>query len=143
MSYSTATFQAMSILVYIHFKTEDDLPEFLSTRAICENLGIPTPTAVKVINSLKAANLIATREGAKGGNLLVRPISEITVLDVFTAVEPNRPLFKVYHEISGDYEVGDYKDLDQLISNGIQCLVDADQAMRGSLSSVTLADLIP
>ena len=141
MSYSTATFQAMSILVYIHFKSEDGLAEYLSTRAISQNLGIAFPTAVKVLNKLNAAGLIVTKEGAKGGNLLARPIAEMTVRDVFNAVEPNRPLFRVHQGIA--VEADGYDDLDTLINNGVQCLVAAERAMEESLASVSLADLIP
>ena len=104
-------------------------------------LNIPAPTAVKVLHKLSAAGLTHTKEGAKGGNLLARPIAEMTVRDVFNAVEPNRPLFRVHQGIA--VEADGYDDLDTLINNGVQCLVAAERAMEESLASVSLADLIP
>ncbi|MCC8122327.1 MAG: Rrf2 family transcriptional regulator, partial [Oscillospiraceae bacterium] len=83
MAYSTATFQAVSILLFIHFKSEEGLYDYLSTRTISDMLNIPAPTAVKVLHKLNAAGLTHTKEGAKGGILLAKPISEITLLEVF------------------------------------------------------------
>ncbi|MDH6364171.1 Rrf2 family protein [Enterococcus sp. PF1-24] len=137
MSYSTATFQATSILLYIHFKTEDGLYDFLSTRSISEYLSIPNPTAVKILNKLRVAGLIHTKEGAKGGNLLTKSISEISMLEVFTAVEQDKPLFKIQHNFNIDYE-----NLDSIVNSGIECLNDAEKAMKESLSKKTLLDLI-
>lgn len=137
MAFSTATFQAISILLYIHIKTEEGLYDYLSTRTISEKLNIPVPTAVKVLNKLNAAGIIQTKEGSKGGNLLSKPISHITVFDVFTAIEQERPLFKVQHNFNLEYE-----KLDSIKEKGIQCLKDAENAMKQSLQMVTLLELI-
>lgn len=137
MAYSTATFQATSILLYIHFKTEDGLYDFLSTRSISEYLSIPAPTVVKILSKLNAAGLIQTKEGAKGGNLLSKSVSEITMLDVFTAIEQDKPLFKVQHNFNIDYIY-----LDSIVENGVRCLKNAEDVMKESLSKTTLLDLI-
>lgn len=137
MAYSTATFQAASILLFIHFKSEDKLYDFLSTKIISEMLNIPAPTAVKVLNKLSAAGLTHTKEGAKGGILLAKPISDITFLEVFNAVEQGKQLFKVQHDFNLEYE-----HLDSIKEKGIRCLQDAELAMKQSLEKVTLLDLI-
>ena len=137
MSYSTATFQAASILLFVHFKSEDGLYDYLSTKTISEMLNIPAPTVVKVLNKLNAASLIHTKEGAKGGILLAKPISDITFLEVFNAVEQGKQLFKVQHDFNIEYE-----HLDSIRGRGVRCLQDAEDAMKASLKKVTLLDLL-
>ena len=137
MAYSTAMFHASSILLFIHFKFEEGLYEFLSTKTISEMLNIPAPTAVKVLNKLGAAGLVHTKEGAKGGILLAKRISEITLLDIFNAVEQGKPLFKLNHEINIDYE-----HLESIKGKGIRYLQEAEDAMKASLRKVTLMDLL-
>ena len=137
MAYSTATFQATSILLYIHFKTEEERYDYLSTKSIAEMLNIPAPTVVKIISKLNGAGLIQTKEGAKGGNLLTKRISEITMLDVFIAVEQGKPLFKIQQSFNIEYD-----GLDSIVDKGVSCLTNAEKAMKASLDSVTLSELI-
>ena len=137
MSYSTATYQAVSILLFIHFKSDEGLYDYLSTKIISDMLNIPAPTAVKVLDKLNAAGLIHTKEGAKGGILLAKPISDITFLDVFNAIEQEKPLFKVQHDFNIKYE-----KLDSIKKMGVNCLQDAENAMKASLNKTTLSDLL-
>ena len=137
MAYSTAMVHAVSILLFIHFKSNDGLYEYLSTKSISEILNIPVPTAVKVLNKLNAAGLTHTKEGAKGGILLAKPISEITFLEVFNAVEQGKPLFKIQY----DFDI-EYDKLESIKEKGMRCLQDAEIAMKSSLKKVTLLDLI-
>lgn len=136
MAYSTATFQAVSILLFIHFKSEEGLYDYLSTKTISEMLKIPVPTAVKVLNKLNTAGLTHTKEGAKGGIMLAKSISDITFLEVFNAVEQGKPLFKVQYDFHID------EGLDSVKEKGIRCLEDAEDAMKKSLEKVTLLDLL-
>lgn len=136
MAYSMATFQAVSILLFIHFKSEEGLYDYLSTRTISEMLKIPVPTAVKVLNKLNAARLTHTKEGAKGGILLAKPISDITFLDVFNAVEQGKPLFKIHC----DFHLED--NFKSVKEKGIHCLQEAEESMKASLEKLTLSDLI-
>lgn len=136
MAYSTAVSQAIAILLFIYFKMEEYRYEFVSTKAISEHLNIPAPTTVKVLKGLNAAGITDTKEGAKGGVLLVKPLSEITLLDVFLAVEQGRPLFK----IQTDFLISS-KEVDELKGKMINSLQDAEKAMKDSLKKVTLEDL--
>ena len=137
MAYSTATFQAASILLFIYFKSEEGLFEYLSTKTISEMLNIPAPTVVKLLHRLNAAGLTHTKEGAKGGILLAKPISDITLLEVFKAMEQGKPLFKVQHNFNFEYE-----QLDAIINKAMNCLQDAEDAMKAPLNNMTLADLL-
>ena len=138
MAYSTAMAQAVAILLFIHFKSEEELYDFLSTKTISEMLKIPIPTAVKILSKLNAAGLTLTKEGAKGGILLAKPISSITFLEVFDAVEQGKPLFKIQYDFSNI----EYDKLDSIKEKGIRCLRDAETAMKTSLKKTTLLDLL-
>ncbi|MFV0396301.1 MAG: RrF2 family transcriptional regulator [Coprobacillaceae bacterium] len=138
MSYSGATFQAVSILLYIHYKSEEELFDYLSSKKIAEMLNIPVPTVVKILTKLSSAKLIFTKEGAKGGNMLARPITEISLLDVFNAMEQGKPLFKTHHNFNMEYD----DDLNQIIDSGVASLNSAEIAMKDSLEKVRLIDLL-
>jgi Rrf2 family protein len=149
MTYSTATFQAVSVLLLIYFKSESGCMDYLSTRTISEMLNIPAPTVVSVLNRLRDAGLISTKEGSKGGISLSRPSSEITFLDVFNAMEKEKPLFKTHPDINVNDKCHDLiKDnvndecLDLIKEKAVRCLRDAESSMKDSLDSVTLLDLL-
>lgn len=137
VAYSSAFSQAIAILLHISIKTDKCMYEFLSTKNISEHLNIPVPTAIKVLKSLNATGITITKEGAKGGILLAKSPSEITLLDVFLAIEPGRPLFKKHFNLNVNSEV--VEDLKQKVS---LCLLEAETAMKDSLKKVTLYDLM-
>lgn len=137
MAYSLAMFQAISIIMLISSKMEECKCEFLTTKAISEKLGISAPTAVKILNNLNAAGVTLTKEGAKGGILLAKSPSEITLLDIFLILEQDRPLFKtgLNFKIHGE-------EIDVLKERVQGSLVDAEKAMKNSLEKITIKDLM-
>lgn len=137
MAYSISISQAISIVVYVAVKMKDCNYEFLTTKAISEKLNIANPTAVKILNNLTVAGLIMTREGAKGGVLLSKSPSEITLLDIFLAIEHERPLFKTKFDfnISGE-------NVTSLVNTIAKCLDDSEKEMKNSLKRTTIEDLI-
>ena len=137
MSYSVSISQAISIVVYIAVKMKECKYEYLTTKAISEKLNIALPTAVKILNSLTMAGLTMTREGAKGGVLLAKASEDITLLDIFLAIEHERALFKTKFDfnIEGDNVT--------LLKNKVAvCLEDAEDEMKGSLKKTKISDLI-
>ncbi|MFF2908417.1 RrF2 family transcriptional regulator [Paenibacillus sp. NPDC057934] len=137
MAYSTALSQGISILLYIHSLAEEDCFNFLSTKVISEQLNIPVPTTVKVIRNLNNAKLTIAKEGAKGGILLARPLSEMTLLDVFLAVEPGKALFKLHTDVALQGE-----QVDEVKQKIVASLQTAELAMQRSLKEVRLTDLL-
>ena len=137
MAYSTAMSQSVAILLYIHFKLEEGSYDYLATKKISEELGVPVPTIVKILGKLNAAGLITTKEGAKGGILLAKPISDITFLEVFNALEQGKPLFKVQYNFNIEYD-----GLDSIAEKGLHCLQEAETAMKLALKKTTLSDLL-
>ena len=84
------------------------------------------------------------------GNLLYDPISSLPVIivnlnSVLDLFDLKMLEFFLHDSISylGKRGYGDYDDLESLIDNGVQCLLNAERAMRQSLASATLADLLP
>ncbi|KGP85150.1 MULTISPECIES: RrF2 family transcriptional regulator [Paenibacillus] len=136
MAYSTALSQGISILLYIHALSEENCYNYLSTKLISEQLNIPVPTTVKVIRNLNNANLTMAKEGAKGGILLAKPLSEVTLLDVFLAVEPGKALFKVHTDVTLQGQ-----DVDDVKQKVLHHLEGAEIAMQNYLKDIRLTDL--
>jgi Rrf2 family transcriptional regulator, iron-sulfur cluster assembly transcription factor len=59
----------------------------LHTGDIAAAQHIPVPRLAKVIHDLARADLVRTQRGHQGGVMLARPAAEITVKDVYEAVE--------------------------------------------------------
>lgn len=137
MAYSLAITHAISILLYMCVKSKAGHYEYLTTKSISQYLNIPAPTVAKILKSLNVSGLTITKEGAKGGIALNRMPSDITLLDIFMAIEQERPLFKLHqnYNISGDV-------VKQLRERTIASLDAAESAMKASLKSVTLEDLM-
>lgn len=49
---------------------------------------VPVGYMAKVLQNLRRAELVKSQRGLKGGFVLARPASEITILDVVNAVDP-------------------------------------------------------
>lgn len=137
MSYSTAFSQAVSIMLYVYVKIKDEHFEYLSTKRIAESLNIPAPTATKVIRKLNAAGLLNSKIGNEGGMSLTRSIKDITLYDVFMAVEQGKPLFRVHtnYNISGE----NVENAKGKLLNAIEA---TEETMCKSLKRITLMDLL-
>ncbi|MBP1081243.1 RrF2 family transcriptional regulator [Bacillus capparidis] len=136
MSYSLSFWQGISIIVYTAVKVEHGYTDFVPTRQLSESLDIPIPTAVKILQSLNRTGLTETREGAKGGMRLAKKPEEITLLDVFHAIEHDRPLFrtKMPTSLTNDFAT-------MVIEKMTASLQQSEQSMKSSLNQVTIADL--
>ena len=136
ISYSTSFSQGIALLLTIHSCNEEILAKTVSTKLLAEYAGIPFSSAVKTLKSLTVAGIIDTKEGAGGGCFLAKPVSQITLFDVFMAVEQDAPLFKTHTSIhSGDELVGNLKRWVEI------CITNATDAMKSSLRTVTLEDI--
>ncbi len=97
---------------------------------------MPNPTVVKILQSLNRFGLITTKVGARGGIRLAKAPEEITVLDVFGAIELDRPLFK----FSLPSTLKDEKS--QLVGENIeQVLSQAESDMKSRLAATKISDL--
>lgn len=136
MSYSLAITQAIAIMLYISVKMEEGHYEYLSTKYISEKLSIPSPSVTKILKYLLSSGLIETKEGAGGGILLKKSPKDITLLDVFLAIENQKNLFKKANLCSLNQKA------ENIVENMNQALIDAEKTMKESLKNTSLYDLI-
>ena len=61
--------------------------ELLNVKKICEMESIPQPYAYKILKKLEKASILKSYYGARGGYILARPVDEISLLDIYTAIE--------------------------------------------------------
>lgn len=137
MSYSLGFSQAVAVALFVADKVQQGMYEFVPTKALSEQLGIPAPSAVKILQALNRAGIVETREGAKGGVRLARAPAKVSLLDVFTAIEADRPLFRT--DLS--FTVGGAKPTRARAAIGA-VLGDAESAMKQSLGKTTIAALL-
>jgi len=137
MSYSNAFFQALEMIIFLDVTSKKHDGEFLSTKLIATSLGLPQPTIAKIFGKLKSANLISAKEGAHGGMAIEKPLSEITMLDVFTAIESGNVLFKTQANMKIKGEA-----IDKINASIKNELAQTEKAMKEFLNKTTLEDLL-
>lgn len=91
-----------------------------------------------IFSKLKKASLLSIKTGT-GGILLLKPLNEITLWDIYSAVETDETneIFRMHPHTSESCPIGS-----QIHSLLLAHLDDAVNAMKDELSSVTLASLI-
>jgi len=110
--------------------------EYLSTKYISQKLNIPSPSVSKILKYLLSSGLVETKEGAGGGILLRKSSKDITLLDVFLAIENQKSLFK-----KGN--IGRLNEkAENIVVNMNEALTGVEETMKESLKSTTLYDLI-
>jgi Rrf2 family protein len=137
MSYSLGFSQAIAVVLFVADKVQQGIYDFVPTKALSEQLGIATPSAVKILQALNRAGIIETREGARGGVRLAKPPSRVSLLDVFSAVEADRPLFRT--DLS--FTVAGAKPTRARSAIGA-VLDDAEAAMKRRLQGTSVSTLL-
>jgi Rrf2 family protein len=137
LSYSLAFSQSLFVVFYIAAKILKGVYEFIPTHQIATDLKFPPSTVAVILRRLNRAGLLETREGANGGVRLALPPNEISLLDIFKAIEQERPLFQMNIELKAAGEKP------TIIQDTIfQRLNDAETAMKEQLGAVTIQQLI-
>lgn len=136
MAYSLAFWHTIAIVSFIAVKMEYNKLEFLTTKYISERFEIPHSTVRKILKQLTMANIVEAREGAKGGVILTRPPEEITLLDLFIALEQKRPLFKMAKiNIDDDRAI----KIGERVS---KILMNSEISIKDDFKDITLKDII-
>lgn len=137
MSYSLSFSQAIVTVIFVGDKVEQGFYDFVPTKELSEALNIARPTAVKILGNLAGAGIIETREGAKGGVRLALPPAEVTILDIFQAIESGKAMFR------HDFELGVTGEKPTRAQGAIlNILNEAETAMHNRLAQTTIADLL-
>jgi Rrf2 family protein len=137
MSYSLSFTKSILVVIFISDKIRQNQFEFLSTADIAKYLSIPKPTLVKILQNLNAADIIETKEGKQGGIRLMKDPAEITVLEIFEAMEKNKPLFQTSFNIlaEGKRPSNAQKSIKNILS-------DAETQLKIKLSKKTIAEIL-
>ena len=137
MSYSLAFSQAIFTVLFVGDKVRQGFYDFVPTKELSASLNIPPPTAVKILGNLANAGIIETREGARGGVRLAKQAQDITLLDVFTAIEMGKPMFRQ------DYQLRVTGERPTRARQSVYAiLTDAETAMKTQLAQTTIAALL-
>ena len=136
MTYSLAFSQAIIVTLYVADKVEQGMFDFIPTTQLSDDLNMSPSITSSILRRLNRAGLIETREGVKGGVRLAVPSVEVTVLDIFDAIEQNKPLFQqnVKLRVTGQKP-------DRATKALIDVLSDAEGAMKARLQATTIEDL--
>jgi Rrf2 family protein len=137
MSYSLSFTKSILVVIFISDKIRRGQFEFLSTAEISKYLSIPKPTLVKILQNLNVANIIETKEGKQGGIRLIKDPSQITVLEIFEAMEKGKPLFHTSFNILAE---GKRPNNAQLSIKKI--LADAEDQLKNELAKKTIAEIL-
>lgn len=91
-----------------------------------------------ILLQLKAAGLIRVDRGT-GGAYLLQPADEISLLDVYRAIEPleNGKLFRVHENASNDCPVG--RNIYEVLDGRLSAI---QEVMELKLRSMSLADIL-
>jgi len=137
MSYSLSFSQAIFTVLFVADKVEQGSYDFVPTRDLSAALNIPNPTAVKILGNLANAGIIETREGSKGGVRLAKLPSEITLLDIFNAIESGKSMFRQDHRlrVKGEKPTRAHQSIYSILE-------EAEDAMKKHLVKTNVADLI-
>lgn len=140
MSYSIALSQSLEILSYIELKTKVGEDRYLTIKQISEKLNIPIPSVKRLVGLLKRSSFIESKKGVNGGLILTRPATDISVFEVFEAVEGRSALFKLHDNFDTESFIHK-KEADMMMSRISDILLSAEKAMINELKNESLADL--
>lgn len=106
---------------------------------LSEETSLPLPTVAKLMKLLSKGNIVNAQRGAMGGYTLAQPAREMTIAMIIEAVDGPISLTQCAGEAKGDpcnCAVPDSCPVRERWKH-------VNKAIRGSLESVFLADLMP
>ncbi|MFE2111187.1 RrF2 family transcriptional regulator [Kitasatospora sp. NPDC059463] len=109
----------------------------LTSAEIAESLAGNPVLMRRILGSLRDAGLVVSTEGRNGGWSLARPARDITLHDVYAAVEAGPVFARHPHPPSAECEVG--RNMQSLLEAEFQ---DAELAMKERLARTTIAHLV-
>ncbi|HJA01670.1 Rrf2 family transcriptional regulator [Candidatus Collinsella stercoripullorum] len=132
MAYSTKLSDALHLLVFVHEQQGSDL----TSDAIATSLAGNASTVRQMMGRLRRAGLLSSVTGHARPEL-ARPAANITMLDVYRAVEGDKPLLHLDTHTNPACGVGVNV---QLVIG--ECFDDIQQAAESTMASITLEDII-
>ena len=143
--------QALCIVALLGIQDRD---RPLQSRLVAERLDISTSYLKKIVQHLAVAKIVRTVPGRDGGIVLTRDPHEITLLDVFDAIEGHQPFVKntgLVNKVFGlkrkqafvaTYGLKDFKD-QQPVANVMAVFHQAEAQYRRQLATLTIGAVLP
>ena len=100
------------------------------------SIGVNPVVVRNVTGMLRRAGLVRTQQGVAGAQL-ARPLSKVTLLDVYRAVEDEASLFSVHPRPNPKCPVG--ARIERTLR---EVFAEAEDAMHGKLAGITLAQVV-
>lgn len=95
------------------------------------------PTLIRrLLSQLAKAGLTKSQMGSGGGALLARPASQITLLDVYRAIDDEGEVFALHDQPHPQCPVG--RNINVVLKRRIAA---AEQALQDQLAQTTIADM--
>ena len=132
MKYSTKLSDTLHILVFLSLVTD---PRLTSAR-IAESVKTNPAYIRQLMSALKAAGIISNTQGQANASLLRSP-DEITMLDVYHAVEGNKPLLHL--DVDTNPECGVGINIQLAIADFYR---DVQQVAEQKMNEITLQNII-
>lgn len=133
MKVSTRFSDSIHLLAFIYiFKGK--LP--LTSDNIASSIQTSPVMVRKLMSTLKKADLLKTRHGTASPEI-TRPIDQISLLDVYLAIEKDKPLFEIDHKTNPECPVGGniQPTLKKFYS-------EAEIAAKAKLNQIKMSDIV-
>jgi Rrf2 family protein len=123
---------AVHVLAYLAWRRDEPV----TSERMAGSVNTNAVVVRRIMGSLRNAGLVSVQPGVGGGAQLAREPQDITLLDVYRAVEEKEELFALHSEPCRHCDIG--SNIRQVLQ-GVFC--QAHQAMQGVLGEVTIADV--
>ncbi|WP_261809243.1 RrF2 family transcriptional regulator [Levilactobacillus humaensis] len=126
----------------------------LHSHLVAERLGISTSYLKKVVQKLAGGGIVKTVSGREGGIVLARDPKQITLLDVFEAIETETPFVRSTGLVSKVFGFGKestftktyaLKDFENQrpVATLLAVFAEAEQQYREQLTKLSIGDVLP
>lgn len=132
MGYPTRLSDAIHILLYIHVDPSDDL----SSAAIADSVRTHPSYVRQLMSALRKAGLLDCARGQATPSL-ARPVERISLLDVYRAVEGDKPLLHQDTDTNPDCGVG------VCVRNAVRdCFDEIQRTAEHAMDAISLAEVM-
>lgn len=94
-----------SLIALRHFA--DNTEEVVKVRDISERYNIPHELLAKILQKLKKENILESIQGTNGGYKLLKSLQDISLNELYNALEENRNLVECMNDDNSDCFVSD------------------------------------
>lgn len=130
------TANRFAVAVHILALTESARPGEATSEWMAGSIGVNPVVVRNVTGLLRRAALVETRQGVPGA-ALARPAKEITLRDVYRAVEEDEEIFSIHPKPNPDCPTGAH------IQDTLETVfADAERALADRLAQTSLADVV-